>query len=309
MHASSGACHRAAAPHPRLGATLKPPAIDYVSPGSVSEVIELLARHGAEARIISGGQSLMPMLAFRLAAPELLVDLRRVPGLDRIEIDEVGVRLGARVRWRDLEHDARIAQAQPLVAAALPHVAHYQIRSRGTIGGSLAHADPAAELPAVALCCEAEIVATGPAGERVIAAEDFFTGALATALEPTEMIVAARFPAWPAGRRWGFREFARRRGDFALAGVALHYDEDGTDRVVASARIAAFGVGETPLRLRRAEEALHGRSAIEAIDDAVAAALESIEPPSDLHADGRYRRALVGTLLARALEDASARSR
>ena len=155
---------------------MKLPLLDYASPRSVAEAVELLAQHEGEAKVISGGQSLMPMLAFRLASPKLLVDLRHVPELDRITIDDTGVELGAKVRWRDIETDRRLDTTHPLLVAAIKHVAHYQIRNRGTVGGSVAHADPAAELPAIAVTCDAEIVVVGPAGRRSIPAVEFFVG-------------------------------------------------------------------------------------------------------------------------------------
>ncbi len=203
---------------------MKLPLLDYARPRSVAEAVELLTQHDGEAKVISGGQSLIPILAFRLASPTILVDLRHVPDLDRIAIDDNGVELGAKVRWRDIEIDRRLNTAHPLLVAAIKHVAHYQIRNRGTVGGSLAHADPAAELPAIAVTCDAEIVVIGPAGRRSIPAVEFFVGPLLTKLTPSEIVVAMRLPRWPRQRHYGFEEFARRRGDFALAGVAVFYD-------------------------------------------------------------------------------------
>ncbi|CAN0440634.1 unnamed protein product, partial [Phaeothamnion confervicola] len=209
---------------------MKLPAFDYACPATLSEAVALLKSHDGDAKPIAGGQSLMPMLAFRVASPSLLVDLRKLTELTGIRIDANGVRLGARVRWRDIADDARLAAAHPLLAAAIAHVAHYQIRNRGTVGGSIAHADPAAEMPGIALTCEAEIAVVGSSGPRVIAARDFFLGALSTALEPDEIVTEIRLPAWPAARRWGFQEFSRRRGDFAMAAAAVFYDPDGAGR-------------------------------------------------------------------------------
>jgi carbon-monoxide dehydrogenase medium subunit len=246
----------------------------------------------------------MPMLAFRIAAPSLLVDLRKLPDLDRITVTEQGVRLGAMVRWRDIENDARLAAAHPLLAAAVRHVAHYQIRNRGTVGGSLAHADPAAELPGVALTCEAAIAVVGNDGARTILARDFFLGPLTTALAPDEIIVELRLPEWPSERRWGFQEFARRRGDFALAAAMLFYDLDAGGRA-ANAHVGVVGVGDTPLRLSTAEAAINGRALDAAtIADAAEAASAAVDPRDDIHASGAYRRALLGTLTERALQDA-----
>ena len=204
---------------------MKAPPFDYACPTTLAEAVALLAAH-PDAKALAGGQSLMPVLNFRLAAPSLLVDLRKVPDLDRIAIGADGVRLGATVRWRDIERDPRLGAAHPLLKEAVAHVAHYQIRNRGTVGGSLAHADPAAELPGIAVACDAEITAIGPKGRRTLKAADFFTGPLSTVLASDELITELRLPPWPAARRWGFMEFARRRGDFAMAGVALFYDRD-----------------------------------------------------------------------------------
>ena len=206
---------------------MKMPPFDYACPTTLSEAVALLASRDGEAKALAGGQSLLPMLAFRLAQPELLVDLRKLEVLRAIKINaEGGVTLGAMVRWRDILDDQRLVNAHPLLRAAIAEVAHYQIRNRGTVGGSLAHADPAAEMPGIAIACEAEISVVGRSGARVIKAADFFRGPLMTALTADEIIVDVRLPAWPPGRRWGFREFARRRGDFALAAAAALYDED-----------------------------------------------------------------------------------
>src|SRR5215469_15940256 len=189
---------------------MKLAAFDYASPATIEEAVSLLASRSGSAKIISGGQSLVPMLAFRLAAPELLVDLKRLQGLNRIVIADDGVRLGAKVRWCAIDRDARLRGAHPLLVEAVRHVAHYQIRNRGTVGGSLAHAGPAAEMPGIAMTCEAEIAVAGKDGTRTIAAADFFLGPLTTALASDEIITEIRLPAWPAERRWGFQEFARR---------------------------------------------------------------------------------------------------
>ena len=214
--------------------------------------------HGDDAKIIAGGQSLMPMLAFRMATPSLLVDIGSIAALRHIAIDERGVTLGALVRWCDIEKHAELARAHPLLVEAVRHVAHYQIRNRGTVGGSLAHADPAAELPGIAVACDAEIEVVGPNGSRTIAAKDFFVDSLTTALAADELIVSMRLPAWKSGRCWAFEEFARRRGDFALAGVALFYDlEQGRRR--RPAYCSDWGRA-TPLRLTAAERALAGKA-------------------------------------------------
>lgn len=284
---------------------MKLPAFEYAAPTSLDEAIGLLAAGGGTAKAIAGGQSFVPVLAFRLAAPKLLVDLRRIPGLDRIQIDAQGVSLGAKVRWRDIQDDRRLDTAHPLLAAAIAHVAHYQIRNRGTVGGSLAHADPAAEMPGIAVTCDAELVLRGASGTRVVQAADFFVGALSTVLADDELIVQVRLPAWPAARRWAFEEFAIRRGDFALAGIAVFYDLDAADRAV-NAHIGVIGACNRPQRIPQAEEALNGRSVDAAsIRAAASAASAALDPPGDLHASAAYRRALAGTLLERALLRAS----
>jgi carbon-monoxide dehydrogenase medium subunit len=280
---------------------MKLPKFEYAAPSTLAEAVTLLAAGGGDAKPIAGGQSLVPMLAFRLAAPSLLVDLRKIPDLDRIRVMADGVRLGAMVRWRDITDDARLTTAHPLLKSAVAHVAHYQVRNRGTVGGSLAHADPAAELPGIALTCEAEITVAGKSGTRSIGATDFFLGALATALAPDEIITDVRLPHWPSARRWGFEEFARRRGDFALAGAALFYDEEPGGKA-SNAHVGVIGVSDRPMRLAEVEAVLNGR----VIDDttigqAQEAAGASVDPPDDVHASAAYRRALVGTMVERAL--------
>jgi len=285
---------------------MKLPPFEYACPASLDEAVALLAAHNGEAKVLAGGQSLMPMMAFRVAQPSLLVDLRKLPGLKEIRIGADGVRLGALVRWRDILDDRRFAIAHPLLKEAISHVAHYQIRNRGTVGGSLAHADPASEMPGIAQACEAEIAVMGTAGARTIKARDFFQGALTTALTPDEIITEVHLPAWPAKRRWGFQEFARRRGDFAMAGVALYYDEDG--RKAGNAHIGVFGVGDRAHRLAKAEATLNGNAVDEALCVAVGeAASAEVDPQEDIHASAPYRRALTGTLAERALRAAAAR--
>ena len=284
---------------------MKLPPFEYAAPATLAEAIALLAAGAGKAKAIAGGQSFLPVLAFRLAAPALLVDLRRVPDLDRIDIDARGVRLGAKVRWCDIEHDARLATAHPLLHAAIAHVAHYQIRNRGTAGGSLAHADPAAEMPGIAVTCDAQIVLTGASGTRVVPAAEFFVGALSTLLAEDELIVEIRLPPWPAERRWAFEEFALRRGDFALAGIAAFYDEDSSGRA-ANAHLGVIGACNRPHRLGQAEAALNGKMVdAAAIQSAASAASVAVDPPGDLHASAAYRRSLAGTLLERALLRAS----
>ncbi len=284
---------------------MKLPPFEYAAPATLAEAIALLAAGDGNAKALSGGQSFLPVLAFRLASPSLIVDLRKVPGLGRIDIDAGAVRLGAKVRWRDIGDDERLRTAHPLLQAAIAHVAHYQIRNRGTVGGSLAHADPAAEMPGIAVACDAQLVLTGPKGTRTVPAADFFTGALSTVLANDELITEVRLPAWPATRRWAFEEFALRRGDFALAGVALHYDADAEGRVT-NAHIGVIGACTRPHRIAAAETVLNGKRPDAAqILAAASAAAEAVDPPGDLHASADYRRALVATLLERALTRAA----
>jgi carbon-monoxide dehydrogenase medium subunit len=225
--------------------------------------------------------------------------------LRQIKISDEGVTLGAMVRWREILDDARLRTAQPLLVAAVEHVAHYQIRNRGTVGGSIAHADPAAEMPGIVLTCDAKIAVTGKAGARVIDAANFFEGPLMTALKPDEIITEIRLPAWPAKRRFGFQEFARRRGDFALAAALLFYDDDGGK--ARNAHVGAIGVADTPVRLPAVEQVLNGSAIDEAtIAKAEAAASASVDPHDDIHASGAYRKALVGVMVERALRAAAA---
>jgi carbon-monoxide dehydrogenase medium subunit len=285
---------------------VKIPPLEYACPRTIDEVIALLDRHGDEAKILSGGQSLIPMLAFRVASCSIAIDLRHVAGLDAIRVDNNGIEIGAKVRWRDIEQSSELRNAHPLLVETVSNIAHYQIRNRGTVGGSLAHADPAAELPALAVTCDAHIIAVGPGGRRTIAASDFFISPLVTALQPSELITALRLPAWPANRRYGFMEFARRRGDFALAGAIVAYDEDNRGRI-SDPHVGAMGVADTPIRLTRAESALAGATPDEAtFAEAAKQGIEGVEPRADIHADGEYRVALLGTLVERALA-ASAR--
>jgi aerobic carbon-monoxide dehydrogenase medium subunit len=283
---------------------MKPAPFEYQAPATLREAIDLLAAD-PEAVVIAGGQSLMPVLAFRLAMPSMLVDLRRVPGLGGIAIGDSGVRLGARVRWRDIEDDRRLEIAHPLLREAITHVAHYQIRNRGTVGGSLAHADPAAELPGIAVTCDAEITLVGAAGTRTIQAGEFFTGPLSTLRRPDEIVTELRLPFWPRDRRWAFREFAQRQGDFALAGIALFYDEDRDGRA-GNAHVGVIGACDRPRRLPEVETLLNGHQ----VDDglirrAAATAAQAVDPPEDLHAGAAYRRGLVATLVERGLRAAA----
>ncbi len=279
---------------------MKLPPFDYACPNSLEEAARILAASDGEARLLAGGQSLVPVMAFRLAAPKMLVDLRRVPDLRCIAINDDCVRLGAMVRWPDIADHKALAEALPLLPAAIDHVAHYQIQNRGTIGGSLGHGDPAAEFPGIAVTCDAIVEIFSADSRREMPASELFVGPLETCLEADDIIVGVRFPKWPAQRRWAFEEFARRRGDFAIAAIALFYDV--VNGVVANAHVGVIGATDKPRRIVEAEAILNGAQLDGAtIAAAAAAASESVDPPSDLHGSAAYRRSLVATLLTRAL--------
>lgn len=280
---------------------MKLPDVDYIRPKTLKEALDLLSAHGDDAKLIAGGQSLMPMLAFRLLAPKILIDIGGLSELRGIEITDAGVRLGARTTWHDIERHPSLKTAHPLLAAAIAHVAHYQIRNRGTAGGSLAHCDPVAEFPTMVLTCEAEVVVAGPDGERVLAASDFVLGPMTTALAADEIIVQIRFPAWPKTRRWGFEEFARRRGDFAMAAAAVFYDLDGDQRAV-DPHVGIIGDADGARRLSEVEDLLAGqRITRPLLAEARALTEQTMHPSEDIHAPAPYRRALAGVMVERAL--------
>jgi len=286
---------------------VKPPRFAYHAPASAAEALALLARHGEGARVLAGGQSLVPMLNFRLARPEHLIDINRAPGLDGISVAaDGGLRLGARVRQRALERSALVAERCPLLAQAMPFVGHPQIRTRGTLGGSLAHADPAAELPAVMVALGAELTLRRATGDRRVAAGDFFLGALSSALAPDELLTEIALPPWPARTGGELREVAIRRGDFALGGAVATLTLDGQGRV-AAARVVCFGVAPRPVRMTSAESSLVGGApSAAAFAEAGRLASEAADPHEDIHASAGYRRRLAGVLTARALSGALA---
>lgn len=287
---------------------MKPAPFEYTAPGSLEEVLDLLAQHGDEAKVIAGGQSLMPMLAMRLARPSWLVDLNGVSSLDTIDDRGDMLAFGAMVRERDAERSRLVADRTPLLAEALPFIGHVSIRNRGTIGGSMAHADASAELPAVALATNAELVGRGPGGERVIPAEDFFVGHFTTALADDECLVEVRVPTGPVGAGWSFREIARRFGDFAIVGVAAMVALDG-NQTIDNARICFFGVAGQPVRAREVESALAGAPVSDETFRAAAAdAVRDLEPASDMHGSSEFRRHLAEVTVRRALNDAAARA-
>ncbi len=289
---------------------MKPAPFAYRDPDTVEEVLELLAEHGDDAKLLAGGQSLGPMLNMRVVSPAVVIDLNRVRALAACAspATDGGFAIGALVRQAALEDDPGFTASQPLAAAALPWIAHRPIRNRGTVAGSLVHADPAAEWGGIVLALDARLqVRRAGAPLRTVAAEDFFTGILETAVEAEELLAEIRLPPWPRGTRWGFREFARRRGDFALAGVACRFEVNGAGGC-RSVRIGLIGVGDTAVRARRAETMLEGEAPGPEVFAAVAAAVrDEVDPLDDGHASARYRRHLVGVIVEDALAEAWAR--
>jgi aerobic carbon-monoxide dehydrogenase medium subunit len=270
----------------------------------VQEVLALLAEHGDEAKPLAGGQSLVPLLNLRLARPSVVIDLGAVEGLAGIERVDGRLLLGPMTRQRAVETSAAVAAACPLLVDAIRHIGHVQIRNRGTVGGSLVHAEPAAELPTVAVALGAEMVARSTRGERVVPALEFFDGPFTTTLQPDELLTEVRMPV-TEGRRTAFVEVARRTGDFALAGVAAVVRFQPGAARVADAGLVALGAGPVPIRLRDAEAAVLGTDLGDAsVSAAAAAAMAAVSPVTDIHADEDYRRRLVGTLVSRALQRA-----
>ncbi len=287
---------------------MKPPVFDYLAPASLDEALEILGELGERAKVLAGGQSLVALLNFRLVRPEHLVDLNGLPELAGIREDDGHVVIGAMTRQRAVERSALVRQRVPLLSEAMPQIGHVQIRNRGTIGGSLAHADPAGELPAVVAALGGELVARSARGRRVLNAEAFFVGYLTTALQPDELLVEVRLPATPVRTGSAFVEVSRRHGDFALVGVAatVTLDEAG---VCTHGAVALTGVGPAPVLARDAVRALvGGRPTAKAIEDAGARVSAAIEPDSDLHASSDFRKHLAGVLTRRALAQAAERA-
>jgi carbon-monoxide dehydrogenase medium subunit len=281
---------------------MKAPRIAYARPDTLDAALGLLAAHGSEARVLAGGQSLVPMLNLRMAAPRVLVDINRVAGLGGIALEGERVRIGALTRHAEIERSELVARHLPLLATAIREVAHPAIRSRGTFGGSCALADPAAELPACALALGATFVLRGASGERRVAAADFFRGLYETALRPGELLVAAEFPLARAGAASAFGEFSRRHGDYAIVGLAACAWRDGKD--LREMRLAFFGVADRPRLAARAASALEGKPLDENLLSQAVAALEAdFEPRGDLHASAATRRRLAGVLLRRVAKE------
>ncbi len=282
---------------------MKLPPVDYAAPGTLSEAVDLLAEYQDEASVLAGGQSLIPLLALRLAQPALLIDINGVAELAGVSVTDGWVAIGAMTREYVAEESGTVADAVPLLAAALPLIGHEAIRSRGTVGGSLAHADPAAELPAVARALDAEFVVRGPDGERVVSAAEWFEGYLTTSRRPDELLTGVRFPAAGAGTGVSFQEVARRHGDFAMVGLATSVTLD--DGTITDARLAFAGVSDVPARATAAEEILAGqRPSAELFDEAARQAAADIDPPSDLHGSAEYRKKVAAALVRRGLREA-----
>jgi carbon-monoxide dehydrogenase medium subunit len=289
---------------------MKPPVFDYATPATLAEATALLVQYDGEAKLLSGGQSLVPLLNMRLARPAIVVDLARIPGLDYVRADGDGVAIGAMTRQRTVELSADVRTRHPLLHAGMQLIAHPQNRNQGTVGGSLAHADPAAELPAMAVALDATFEATGPDGVRTITAADFFLTYLTTSLAPAEILTAVRFPTLPARTGWSMLEVARRHGDFGLAGVVATVTL-GSDGRIAAARVVLFGVGEKAIHARAAEALLVGHAPDPQLfaDVGTRAAADLEEPLSDVHASADYRRDLARVLATRALAEATTRAR
>lgn len=285
---------------------MKPAPFQYKRPATLDEAIRLLVTDPNESKLLAGGQSLIPLMAFRLVRPAVLVDISRLPGLDHIEMREGKIRLGANATHRRIELHAEVRELCPIIAEALRHVGHVAIRNAGTIGGSLAHADPAAEWPAVILALDGAVEVSGPSGERRISADEFFLDWMTTVLSPDEIITNVELTTPPIGAGWAFLEIARRQGDFALAGVAAVLGV--IDGVVAHVRLGLLGAGLTPVRAFEAEQSLLGHAATaEQFRQAAEAVRDTVTPVGDQHGSASYRRKLAGILTVRALELAATR--
>jgi CO/xanthine dehydrogenase FAD-binding subunit len=287
---------------------MKLPPFEYEAPTTVTEAVDLLAEHGDEASMLAGGQSLIPLLALRLARPEMLIDINGIDELSGVSVMDGQVAIGAMTREYVAEESGTVADTVPLLAAALPLIGHEAIRSRGTIGGSLAHADPAAELPAVARALDAEFVVRGPSGMRVIPAAQWFEGYLTTACRPDELLVEVRFPAAGPDTGVSFEEVARRHGDFAIVGLAASLVMSGG--VIGEARLAFAGVAEVPVRATAAEDLLAGETpSAELFDEAARRATEDLDPPGDLHGSPDYRKTVAAAVVRRGLRAATDNAR
>jgi carbon-monoxide dehydrogenase medium subunit len=283
---------------------VKLPPVEYEAPSTIAEAVDLLAEHQDEASVLAGGQSLIPLLALRLARPAVLIDINGLDELSGVSVTDGWVAIGAMTREYVAEESEAVAATVPLLAAALPLIGHEAIRSRGTIGGSLAHADPAAELPAVARALDAEFVVRSRSGDRVVTAAEWFEGYLATARRAEEVLVEVRFPSAGPGTGVAFQEVARRHGDFAIVGLAVSLTL--TDDTISDARLAFSGVADVPVRAADAEHFLvDERPSAELFEEAARLATAGIDPPADLHGSSEYRKRVAATLVRRGLQAAA----
>ena len=284
---------------------MKPAPFAYFRARTVEEVFELLDKHGDDARILAGGQSLMATLNMRLSEPEVLVDINHVEGLAGITDTGDSIRIGAMTRHADVETSELVSRCAPLIAAAMPHIAHPAIRNRGTFGGSIAFADPAAELPACVMALRGRMVIAGQDGERQVEADAFFRGLYQTAIEAGDVLTAVEIPKIVPGRVHGFNELARRHGDYAMIGLAAEVGLDGD--VFGESRLVYFGAGDGPVSAARTASLLNGESWSESLDESLSASLkEELDPPTDLNADGPMRKYLAGVLARRVLTSLAA---
>jgi carbon-monoxide dehydrogenase medium subunit len=283
---------------------MKPAPFEYHAPGSLSDVTALLAEHGDEAKVLAGGQSLVPMLALRLTRFEHIVDLNRVDDLRGVSRSNGTLTINAMTTQRTVEQDAAAGEAVPLLAQAIPLIGHFQIRNRGTVGGSIAHADPASELPAVALALDAELEVAGPGGTRRVPASEFFVGTWTTTIGEDEILSAVHFPVWSGNVGFAVEEVARRSGDFALTGVVAAVEVDGSG-AVSRAGLSFLGMAPTPVRARQAEQALVGTSpSASDLEEIGRLAVADTEPTADVHASAEYRKHVGAHLAVRALDRA-----
>ena len=283
---------------------MKLPPVEYEAPMTVAETVDLLAEHFDEASVLAGGQSLIPLLAMRLARPAVLIDINGVDELSGVSVTDGWITVGAMTREYVAEESGTVADAVPLLAAALPLIGHEAIRSRGTIGGSLAHADPAAELPAVARALDAEFVLRGPSGERVVPAAEWFEGYLTTSRRSDELLTEVRFPAAGPGTGTSFQEVARRHGDFAIVGLAASLTL--FQGAISDARLAFAGVSDVPIRAGDAEDLLIGETpSAELFEEAAHRVTDNLDPPADLHGSSDYRKKVAAALVCRGLREAA----
>ena len=284
---------------------MKPAKFDYYDPTSLDEALTVLDTHQGDGKVLAGGQSLMQLLHMRLARPKIVVDINRIKELNYVRASDSGIAIGAIARQRALQTEKLIAERVPILQEAAYYIAHPQIRSRGTICGSIAHADPAAELPALALALDAEMTLTSAKATRTVTADTFFQSFFTTALEANEMLTEVRFPAPPKDSAWSVLEISRRHGDFAIVGIVAGLALEPDRHVICHARLVYFGVGPTPIRVKAAEDVLLGQAAAEpAFEAAAQSAKQGIDPSNDIHATEEYRRAVAATLTKRALRAA-----